>query len=142
VKIDAAMVAIVNAWDSGWVAIYGSPPSVPYVLDNEQYTEQNPPIPWVRLAIRHLTGGPMSQGKPSRYRRQGVIMVQVFTLVDQGRKTNDGIVANVIQVLEVQTIGALTDCVTTYGASVRESPADGQWALNVVSVPFDYWELK
>lgn len=139
-KIDAATLAIVNAWDTTWTSIYGTPPSVPYFLDNEQAVEPNPPSAWVRLTIKHETGIQSTQGRPARYYRRGRIYVQIFTPINAGRKASDLVVESAITALEAQTIGPLSDCVTTYGCSPNELPADAQWMQCNVVVPFDYWE--
>lgn len=146
-KQDAATLAIVNAWDASWVAVYGSPPSVPYFLDNEQVVEPNPPSSWVRLAIRHELGLQRTHGRPARYYRSGKIFVQIFTPAivvgaSGGRKPLDLIAENVQAALEAQTFGTAPDVVTTYACSTNELPADAQWFQANVVTPFDYWEQK
>lgn len=139
-KIDDAKTTIVNAWDAAWTAVQ---PTVPYVLDNEQFAEPNPPSAWVRFSIRHTTGDVMSQGSPARFRRKGNLMVQVFSPIDAGTNAMDVLVKNVIDAIEKQEWGSVpVDPVNTQGASPREQPADGQWAITLIVCPFEYWESK
>ena len=141
--MDAATLAIATAWNTAWTGLYGSPPSVPYVLDNEQFAEPNPSTSWVRLAIRHQTGTKLTLGAPARYKRTGSIFVQVFAPVDQGRNPLDILSRQVMDALEAQNFGSFPgDCVTTYGANPREAPTGGQWSQITISIPFDYFESK
>jgi hypothetical protein len=141
-KIDAAALAIVNAWNTAWTALYGDPPSIPYVLDDEQFSEPNPSSSWVRFAIRHQISNQISLGSPMRFERRGILFVQLFTPIDQGRNALDVLVRQTIDAMEKQTIGSISDCITTIAATAREVPTTGEWAQASVTVPFYYWETK
>ena len=142
-KLDAAKILIVQAWNTAWTALYGSPPSIDYVLDNEQAAEPNPEVSWVRFSIRHFAGEIMSQGDPARFRRRGNLIVQVFSPIDKGTNDQDVLVKNVIDSIEKKLWGSVpTDPVATLGATPQEQPADGQWSVVKITCPFEYWETK
>lgn len=138
-KIDAATLGLANAWDAAWKA---AQPTVPYVLDGEQFAEPNPTSSWVRFSIRHSTGEQLTQGRPARYRRKGNMMIQVFTPIDAGRAPLDLLVKSAIDAIETTPIAVGSETITTYAASPRDSPPSGQWAMATVVVPFDYYETK
>lgn len=137
-KIDVATKAIVDTWDAAWTAVQ---PTVPYVLDNEQFSEPNPTSAWLRLAIRHAGASKLTLSRPARYKRYGNIMIQIFSPVDQGRLPLDTLAKAAIDVFETNVILVSGETVTTYSAGPRDSPADGQWAQMTIAVDFDYYDF-
>ncbi len=97
--------------------------------------------PWVRLAVLHLTGNQETLGETGnrRFRRAGIISIQVFVPEDSGLRGIDALIATARQVFEGKTLTSdiwCTDC-NVYEVGV----SDGWYQINV-ETDFAYEEVR
>ncbi len=129
-----------------WISDFGS--TAPFRLDNEKqiYGTQSTEIPqgssWARLVVRHTSSNLDSLGPPGgrKFRRDGNVIVSVFTPLDTFTETVDAIVRTARQVFEGKTLTPNT--VYFRAVSVNEIGPDGPWFQVNVTAPFHYFETK
>lgn len=123
-----------------WVAAGRSANNVRY--DDLNSVKPSNTTAWIRIAVRHATGGQASlsgDGGARRYRRTGFLFVQLFTEIGKGLSESD-VLTKVLQ-------DALDGKYTPNGVWFRRvrvneiGPADGQYQVNVVA-DFEYDEIK
>lgn len=111
-----------------------------FTFANENF---EPPAnaPWVRLAVLHQTGNQETLGDVGfrRFRREGIISIQVFMPLNDGLRDIDALVQMARQVFEGRT---LTGPIWCTDANVSEAgPSDGWYQFNV-DIDFAYEETK
>lgn len=110
-----------------------------YTFDSEQYT---PPAgeTWVRLMVRHTDSEQHSLGGTNqrKFRRFGLIFVQVFSPLDAGTRANDTVVQATRDIFE----GVDASGIKYYNAIPREIGPDGAWFQTNLEITFDYDETK
>lgn len=115
--------------------------TTPVLLQGESTDSPAHPNPWVRLSVQINNGGGLdSLGvAPNRvFRRSGTIAVQVFTPVGLGMEQGDLISQEIRDLFEAVSF----EDIDTNDALIRESAPDGEWALHLVEVAFDYDERR
>jgi hypothetical protein len=141
-----AVEAIMARWEQGWTALHPddptSPDYVPFTLENEAMASAPT---WARVSIVHSTRVQVSMGPPGtrRFEVRGYIAVQLFGDVNKGRGELAELSDDVRKVYEGQlvTVG-VGDNVYAYAGSTRELPTDGHWYMQLVTVPFMYYEQR
>lgn len=101
-----------------------------------------PPTPWVRHKIRHASGGQASLAGADgrcRYRRSGVIIVQLFVEAGKGSGQTDLLVPIILAAYEGKS--------TAGGHSFtngrfQEVGKDGPWFQTNIFFDFEYDEVK
>jgi hypothetical protein len=109
-------------------------------FENETFDDTKQEVSWVRLSVRHTGGGQDTLGKKGsrKYRRAGLIQVQIFTPKDAGLDEADGHVAVLKTIFEGESFSGV-DCNDLFP---RERGEDGKWYLTVVECDFDYDEIR
>jgi len=114
-----AREAIYQRWVTNWGI------TTPYTFENESYT---PPAnsTWARLTIRHEQGGEVSLNSVGsrKFMRRGRVLVQIFDPVDSGTSNLDLLSDQARDVFE----GASFSGLSFFGADIRESGSDGEYA--------------
>jgi hypothetical protein len=112
-----------------------------YAFDNEAFNPEGLEE-WVRLTVRQSTGGQHTLGAPGgrRYRRRGLVFVQVFAPVDKGLQRFDELARAARDIFEGKTLSL----VEFYDGNIREIGKDpnGPWFSGNVSVVFSFDETK
>lgn len=95
---------------------------------------------WVRLSVLEVAGGQETLGPilGRRYRRNGSIIVQIFTRGDKGMSASAGHADTFRGIFE----GVSFSGVDTSNAVAKEIGPDGKWHQTNVEVTFDYDEIK
>jgi hypothetical protein len=98
---------------------------------------------WARISVQHGSGGQATLSNESgrkRYRRTGIVFVQIFTDRGDGMVLADELATITKNAFE----GVATNPgrVTFYRVRVREVGPDGQWFQTNVLADFDYDEVK
>lgn len=114
-------------------------PSIPYTFDNESFDADGVPE-WVRLTVRHTPGGQHTLGAPGhrRFRRRGLVIVQVFVPVDRGLLRCDELAKAARDIFEGKTLSG----VMLHDGNYREVGPDRQWFQGNVTVDFSFDETK
>ena len=136
--------AVKTAWDAGaattgktllWDNVTG------YIPQGEDGSTGDPEL-WgaVRVIsntseIRSLRG----DGGIRRFRRTGFAAIEVFSPAGDGLSSTDDVVKVLLDALEGK---ATTNNVVFRSGSVREEGLSGPWFLTVVTVDFEYDEVK
>ena len=113
----------------------------PLTFDNEAYTPVEGTA-FVRLAVRHDLGEQESLGGVGRrkFDRAGLVFVQCFAPLDNGRATADNLASTARAVFEGKTL--TPENIRFYGVTIREiGVSDGWYQINV-EAPFNYTETK
>ncbi len=97
--------------------------------------------PWARLTIRHNQSQQASlagDGGTKRFRRQGVLMVQIFATSGKGLLSSDILSKVIVDAFE----GKSSNGIWFRNVSMNEVGQDGHWFQTNVSVDFEYDEIK
>ena len=86
-------------------------------------------------SVRSLRG----DGGVQRFRRVGIVVVEVFTPAGNGLSSADAVVKVVLDGLEGKTTA---NGIIFRNAQVREEGVSGPWFLTVITVDFEYDEVK
>lgn len=104
-------------------------------------TDGNPPA-WARLTIRHTSGSQATlagaDGR-SRWRRNGVVTVQIFAPFGTGLSISDKLAMIALAAFEGQ---ATASGVWFRNARLQEIGSDGPWFQVNVSAEFEYDEVR
>jgi len=133
--INQAREAIYQQFATAWAATGKA-----YCFANERFT---PPVGdgWARATVIHATGDQDSLGGigSRKFVRRGIVIVQVFTPLDEGHTSSDTLVTAARAALEGLT---LTPPVWLYSTDVQEvGPSDGWFQVNLTT-DFAYEETK
>lgn len=127
--------AIITQFKTAWAVSH--PADAPIVLDNEigETTSK-----WVRLDVQYTTSQQVTMGSaPNRkFRRNGIVMVQLFSPANQGRGPLADLATDAREALEGKHLGELH----LHAGSTQKQPTDGVWAMAVVTVPFWFTETR
>lgn len=110
-----------------------------YTIDNEDFTEPESGA-WVRLTVRNTDGGQTSMGRVGnrRFDRKGVIVVNVFTPIEQGTSEGDVLAEFAKDLFEATRFNG----VTVNNGLVREKGSDKTWFHHIMTADFEYYEIK
>lgn len=113
---------------------------VPQAPDN--FNDPSGPSVWASVAVNHSSSAIASlrgTNGLTRYRRVGFVEVSVYTPAGNGLESNDAVVEVVLGGLEGKTTAS---GVELRSASIREVGNSGPWYQTVVTVDFEYDEVK
>lgn len=137
-----ATKAVCDRWIAQWPALH---PGVGYTFDNEGTGEPELTTDgWARVVVREVTSRQHTLGGVGarRFRRGGLILVQLFAPADQGVNAGLTMGESVRTVFE----GVEFEGVSTYEANVRQigpdAPSGGRWYLVVVEIAIDFDHTK
>lgn len=134
---DAMLTIFKTAWD-------GQTPPVPLVIYDD--TTQEVPsgdTPWCRVTIRHNISGRATVGGEvgaRRFRRVGVLTVQIFTPTGEGLSNADIFAKVALDAFEGNSTGS--DAIEFRNVTVNEVGRDGPWYQTNVLTEFEYDEVK
>lgn len=96
--------------------------------------------PWVRIQLRHNTGGQETLGPPEqqKFEREGVITVQVFTPLGDGRLKSDRLSQNALRAFEGKVAKKGTDEVWFRRVRMTEVGRSDAWYQVNVTAEFEY----
>jgi len=113
--------------------------SVPYTFDNQgelnAFTKDEA---WVRVTILNGTAQQVEMGNKKRWRRPGVLEIQIFLPTGDGTGLKDRIGDTIRDIFEGRTI----DGVVFRATSLERSGIDGPWIQFNCSTPFQADELR
>ncbi len=89
---DAIQGLIVTAWDT--VA-----PTAPLMFDNLDEDPTDGAL-WGRVTVKHTSGGRANIGPHARFRRTGMVFVQIFVPKNSGTQTADAIGEALVEAME------------------------------------------
>lgn len=121
---------------------WGSSPPVDYNNDMQSV----PPVPFVRLAVRH-GGDAIAQamtGDLIRYERYGIAFVQVFTALGVGGSPADQLARRAVEILEGREFAVPSPDTLSLDAATQTdigANENGHWQINV-SIPFTYTDHR
>jgi len=129
---------LADATSAGVALLYWDvPASVPTAKDADGNM-----LPWARITVRHLTGEQATLSNESgvrRWRRTGIVTVQVFTAFGTGLSTNDELSMIAARAFE----GASTSSGVWFrNVSVQEIGQDEAWFQTNVVAEFEYDEVR
>lgn len=131
---DSMLEQVTTAW-----AATGNP----LVYDDLAGSVPKTAVPWARVTVSHNTGGQATLANHSgqaRWRREGVVTIQVFTPTGQGLTAADGLVQTVVNALEGV---ALDGGLWFRNVRVNEIGSDDSaWFQVNVIADFQYEEVK
>lgn len=133
------LALVTTAWNA-----QGSPPQLVY---DDKPQDLPDTATYARITIQHNTssqvtlGGKPSQGGAGRrFRRNGLITVQIFTPFGDGLTTSDPLVDLVVDALEGEETGS--DQVEFKNVSVNEIGENGAWHQTNVTAEFEWDRVK
>ena len=134
---DEILTHFKTAWDAGT-------PPIPLLLYDDTRTDLPDDAPYARITIQHTAttqvtvGGKSSGGQ--RFRRVGLITVQIFTISVDGLTNSDPLVDLVIDAFEGEDTGS--DRIEFRNTRANEIGQDGPWHQTNVLVDFEYDRVK
>ena len=118
-------------------------PTVPYTFDNQGKNDDDFPTrdaPWVRLTILDAEGQQVEMGGTRRWRRPGVVIVQVFVPAGDGDGQGAALCDTVRDIFEGRTISGVIFRATSRDRVGRGR--DSAWMQWNASTPFQADELR
>lgn len=114
--------------------------ATPFTFTNEGTLADSVDTAWVMVTVHPTKGGQHTLGKKTqrRYRRNGLIMAQVFTPVNTGSQQAETLAKQLGDIFE----GESFDGVDCFNANMRNNGSDGEWFQMNVDVEFSYQENK
>lgn len=107
---------------------------------NEDYA---PPVgqSWVRLTVLHQTGNQetLQEVGLRRFRREGIISVQIFVPIDIGLRDADDLLAVARNIFEGRTLSGPIWCTDANASEI--GPSDGWYQFNI-DTNFAYEEVR
>lgn len=142
ISVELARDAILSHFNAAWAA---QVPPVPKLLFQDKKDE----LPlgtesWARITVLHNEGRRVTVGGDPgnrRFRRFGVINIQIFTPFGDGLVTNDKLVQVAVDAFEGKTTGG-GDTVEFRNVRSNEIGPDGDWYNTNVVVNFEYDSVK
>jgi len=113
--------------------------TTPFAFQNEHFEEPEN-ASWVRLSVIHAGGGQHTLGQPNTrvFRRTAGVLIEIFTPKDAGTKSGDDLGHQARGIFEAKKIGEAN----FNDGEIREEGPIRSWFKHVVTVEFDYDELK
>lgn len=137
---DEILTHFTTAWDAGT-------PPVPLLLYDDKHRDLPPNAPYARITIKHnifpqVTIGATvaSGGNGARFRRLGLVTVQVFTISGDGLTSADVLVDLALDAFEGESTGS--DRIEFKNARANEIGQDGPWYQTNVIAEFEYDRVK
>lgn len=140
--INQAREAVYQAFDATW----GN--RTPRQLEGIAFVEPGPDVQWIRVVVRNLGGTTETLGDEGnkKHRRNGLVIMSVFTPADRGMKAGDEHAQFALNIFESRNIPVPgdTERLDFIAGDVREIPMerDAKSRQTNVEVPFDFTETK
>lgn len=123
-------------FDTEWQA---QSPSIEYTFDNAgELTEVPDNEPWVRLTVLPGTAQQVEMGNTRRWRRPGVVVVQIFVPAASGTGLAQELGDRVRDIFEGRTVSGVVFRAT----SLSRVAIDGPWLQYNATTPFHADELR
>lgn len=140
--INDAREAVYQAFDAGW----GS--RTARQLEGVPFTEPAPGVEWVRVVVRNFGGTTETMGDvlQKKHRRNGSVIMSIFTPADGGMKSADEHAQFALDIFESRNIAVPggSELLDFIAGDVREIPLDEEdkSRMTEVEVPFDFSQTK
>lgn len=136
--------AINALFNAAWIA-QASPP--PLLYDDVEPPDDGPKVPdgrtpFARIIVRHNIASQATLGEEGnrRFRRFGIVTVQIFSISGKGLTTNDQFVTIAVDAFEGKSTGA--DEVEFKNVTPKEIGRDGNYFQTNVIAEFEYDVIK
>lgn len=131
--INEAKESLLSYFRDNWV-------DTPIAYDNKNDNFANTKEPWVRVAVRMTNGGQASLGSEGNriFRRQGLLIFQVFTLAGRGTETSDTLVQEILDLFDGKSVGY----VNIINGSPTYTGTEGKWYQQNVQFTIIFDEIK
>lgn len=115
-------------------------PTALVALDNQTFEQPSDDTSWCRLAISFNTGRQDTLGiKTNRkFKKMGILTVQVFTISDGATNINDGLVQDSLDVFEGENLSG----VYFVDGRIRTVGTSDKWYQQNAVLEFNYHEIK
>lgn len=137
VDLFGATDAIYKRWTTQWGT------TTAFVFKGEDHDSlHSGKLPWARVSVMQTGGGQETLGRKTnrKYRRSASIIIQVYTLQNQGVKQATQLAKQAADVFEGESFsGVDVNDAVIRGPNPEE---DGKWDQTVVEAFFDYDETK
>lgn len=132
---DKVMLHFTTAWNA-------QTPPIPLLIYDDRHRDLPDNAPYARITMRHNVMDQRTLGNIGnrRFRRFGIITVQIFTLSNQGLATADVFAKVALDAFEGSNTAP--DEIHFRNARINEVGEDGPWFQTNVLVDFDYDEIK
>ena len=137
---DEILLHFTTAWNAGT-------PPIPLLLYDDKKRDLPPNAPYARITIKHnvfpqtTIGATVAKGGNGvRFRRFGIVTVQVFELSGDGLTSSDVLVDLALDAFEGEKTGL--DRVEFRNARANEIGQDGPWFQTNVIAEFTYDRVK
>lgn len=137
---DEILLHFTDAWDAGT-------PPIPRLLYDDKHRDMPDDAPYARITIKHnispqvTIGATVAKGGDGvRFRRFGIVTVQVFTVSGDGLTSADVLVDLALDAFEGEKTGL--DRIEFRNARINEIGQDGPWFQTNVIAEFVYDRVK
>lgn len=137
---DEILTLFTDAWNAGT-------PPIPLLLYTDKHKDLPDDAPYARITINHnvfqqaTVGGKISSGGGGmRFRRFGIVTVQVFTISGDGLTAGDPLVDLALDAFEGENTGS--DRIEFRNVRANEIGQDGPWHQTNVTAEFNYDRVK
>jgi len=132
--------AILDHFTTEWNA-QASPPELRY--DDRTQDLPSGDVSWARVSVLHNTGRQNTMGETGnrRFRKTGIVTVQIFTPFGDGLTESDILVKVAVDAFEGKSTGG-GDTVDFTNVRSQEIGRDGYWYQTNVLAEFDYDAVK
>lgn len=140
--INEAREACYQAFVAGW----GN--RTPRQLEGLPFTEPDPDVEWIRIAVRQFTGTTETLGDPGskKHRRNASVIMSIFTPADGGMRAGDEHAQFALDIFESKNIAVPSGSETLdfIAGDVREIPLedDAKSRQIEVEVPFAFTQTR
>lgn len=134
---DEILLHFTTKWNAGT-------PPIPLLLYDDKHTDLPDDAPYARVTVQHTitpqvtVGGKGTGGQ--RFRRFGLVTVQIFTPSGDGLTNSDVLVDLAVDAFEGENTGS--DRVEFRNVRANEVDQDGPWNQNNVIAEFTYDRVK
>ncbi len=133
---DATEAAVVARFEARWTALQ---PNIPFTYDNQGEADFiTRGAPWVRVTILTGTSTQVAMGSTRRWRRLGIVTVQIFTPAGSGTGLATRLADTVRDIFEGRTISGIIFRAT----SLTRVEVDASWMQHNADTPFQADELR
>jgi hypothetical protein len=133
---DATEAAIVARFESQWRALQ---PNIPYAYDNQGEADFiTRGAAWVRVTVLPGTSTQVAMGTVRRWRRLGIVTVQIFTPAGSGTGLATQLADTVRDIFEGFTISGIIFRAT----SLTRVEVDAAWMQHNADTPYQADELR
>ena len=142
--IKEARNEILDHFTTAWNA--GAPP-IPLLLYDDKHVDLPENDHYARIMVQHNLTLPATVGAPTalsgngaRFRRLGIVTVQIFTISGDGLTQSDDLVNLAVDAFEGESTGS--DRIEFRNTRANEVGQDGPWFQTNVIAEFEYDRVK